>query len=96
MSDDDKVLIPTPLSRHLAVKLVEGDVAPKYEETTPLTIEEVVVTEKGMASGLPLVDLVCRDSNGRRFLIVTTGKVICTLAGVIRGVNFRNHGKAEP
>lgn len=80
----------------LHIRIVPGVLAPRYEDGTAADLEQATITEQGMASGLPLVDLHCRDGNGHEIIVVTTGKLLLSLAAAIRGVNLRNHGVEEP
>ena len=81
---------------HVSIKLIPGDVAPRYGDAEGLRLEDVVITEQGTRAGLPIVDLVCKDGRGNPFVISTTGRVINGLAAAIRGVNLKNHGLEEP
>ena len=82
---------------NLNIKLVEGNVAPRYAEgTIELNIETAVITEKGMASDLPLIDFQITDDKGRVYFAALTGRVVLVLAAAIKGVNLRNHGVEEP
>lgn len=81
----------------LHIKLQPGDLAPRYpSNVSPLDCQDVVITERGTASGLPLVDFRFKDDQGREFFFAVTGRLVISLAAAIRGVNLRNHGKEEP
>lgn len=80
----------------LRLEIVPGDTAPKYSEGTELTCDKVVITEKGTASDLPIVDFVMRDHEGKMYLLVLTGRVVNSISAAIKGVNSRNHGTPEP
>ncbi|MEQ9322994.1 MAG: hypothetical protein RIF41_27760 [Polyangiaceae bacterium] len=87
----------TPSSyNHLPVNIVEGDKAPRYDTGYEVPIERVTITEKGTASGLPIVDFIAKDKEGNQVLFVLTGRMVCMLAGAVRGINKRNHGTEEP
>jgi hypothetical protein len=81
---------------HAQITLVPGSVAPRYPDGEAIGVVEVVITEQGMQSGLPLVDFVCRDRHGHQFVLTLTGRIVLGIGGALRGVNLRNHGKAEP
>lgn len=81
----------------LPIKIEPGNTAPKYEHPTKeLKIELAVITEKGMESGLPIVDFQLVDEQGNKYFAATTGKLMIMLAGAIQGVNMRNHGSTDP
>lgn len=81
----------------MTVRLVEGGTAPRYDYATiALDPIEAVITEKGMASDLPLVDLHFEDDNGTRYVATTSGRIVLMIASAIRGANLRNHGRSEP
>ena len=85
------------LATQMKVKLVKGNVAPRYERATKQAgIEKVIITEQGMQSGLPLVDLQLVDRNGDKLFVAVTGRLMQSIASVINGVNERNHGTANP
>ncbi len=61
--------------------------APKYgPEVVGLELEECVIVSKGTHHGLPSVDLVMKDENGKRYLVMTTGRVMEQLGGACQGV----------
>lgn len=82
----------------LEVEIVGGNIAPRYEPgvVTELSADKAVITEKGMESGLPLIDIQLTGPDGKKYFAVLTGRVVLTLCGAIRGVNLRNHGNEEP
>lgn len=80
----------------LAIRFISGHLAPKYDDGVGLECQEVVITEQGMTSGLPLVDFKMRDANGKLFVLTLTGRHVNALSAAIQGVNLRIHGKAEP
>ena len=82
---------------NLVIELKEGNEAPRYPEgTIELRIDKAVITEKGMQSGLPLVDFQITDEKGRVYYTALTGSVLNMLSAAIKGVNMRNHGVEEP
>ena len=56
----------------------------------------MIITEKGMESGLPLVDLQLIDKDGKKHFVAVSGRILLTIAAAIRGSNLRNHGTEEP
>lgn len=83
----------------LKIELVPGSVAPRYGhdvQRTEVECESVVITEQGMASGLPLLDFKLRGPDGKLYLLVLTGRIVNMVSAAVKGVNMRNHGKAEP
>lgn len=84
--------------RSLEVKIVQGDIGPKYLEpnSEEITIEGVTIVERGTQSNLPFVDFRMRDTNGEFRLLVLTGREVQALASAIAGINYRNHGNTNP
>lgn len=82
----------------LSIKINPGDVAPRYnpETTKELTAEIAIITEQGMSSGLPLVDIQMKDAEGNEYFFMITGRLINGLSDAIKGVNKRLHGVEEP
>jgi hypothetical protein len=80
----------------VTISLIPGTVAPRGDNAVGVDLTAAVITEQGMASRLPLVDLHLVDHEGNRFVATTSGRMLCAIAAAIRGVNVRNHGKAEP
>jgi len=80
----------------VAIKLVEGNVAPRYGEGCELRLEGVTITEQGTKENLPMVDILMRGPGGKLFMLVLTGREVNAIAAVIKGVNTRNHGTPEP
>lgn len=82
---------------NLTINLVPGNVAPRYTENDiELTVDNAVITEQGMQSGLPLIDIVLTDANGKKYFTALSGRIVQTLSKAIDGVNIRNHGVADP
>jgi hypothetical protein len=79
------------------IEIVEGKIAPRYPETSKmLQLEKSVITENGMESNLPLVDIVLKDQEGNEFFFMVSGRIINALSAAIKGINLRNHGCEEP
>lgn len=79
--------------RKLSIRLVKGSDAPRYNNgETELFVSEAVITENGMKSGLPVVDIVMQDESGKVFYFMLSGRLVQNLAAAIDGVNSRNHG----
>lgn len=79
-----------------SIKFVPGTVAPKYLDAYELTLEEVVITEQGTESRLPIVDFVTRMPDGKKVVLVLTGRIVSGIAAAVKGVNMRNHGTEDP
>ena len=81
----------------LAVELLPGNIAPRYTiDDCELSINKAVITEKGMQSGLPLVDLQMKDADGNINYTALSGRIVNAISAAIKGVNLRNHGTEEP
>jgi hypothetical protein len=82
----------------LEIKLNPGDMAPRYDPVTTkqLTAHTAIITEQGMESGLPLVDIQMTDDEGNHYFFMIPGRLINGLSAMIKGVNMRNHGTEEP
>jgi hypothetical protein len=92
-----------PPSNSVSIRLVPGNVVPRAHELggsgalfEQVKLLEVVITEQGTASGLPIVDFVCEDAEGKTLLFSTTGRLVNGVAAAVKGVNTRIHGIAEP
>jgi hypothetical protein len=82
--------------RKLSLDIVKGKTAPRYDQGYEVNVDRVTITEKGMESGLPLVDFIATDKSGEQVLFVLSGRHVCAIAAAIRGINMRNHGTEEP
>ena len=82
----------------LDIKLNPGNVAPRYnlEETKELYPMKAIITENGMESGLPLIDIQMQDKEGNQYFFAISGRLINGLSSAIKRVNVRNHGIEEP
>lgn len=82
----------------IAIKLCPGIVAPRYEAGTRTEVEcgEAVITEQGTVNNLPIVDLLLDGPDGKKYLLVLSGRTMLAIAAALRGVNQRNHGTPEP
>jgi hypothetical protein len=87
----------------VSIRLVPSDVAPRAHELSKpgsvfeqVKLLEVVITERGTQGGLPIVDFVCEDADGKTLLFTTTGRLVNGISATVKGVNQRNHGTAEP
>ena len=81
----------------LNIELLPGNTAPRYTSVdVELTVDKVVITEQGMESGLPLIDIVLTDGNGKKHFTALSGRIVQTLSKAIDGVNVRNHGTSNP
>lgn len=83
------------------VKLIKGRKAPTYYQNDQHAVKgqlnciQVNVTEKGAQGDLPMVDFILKTSTGDKYLFATTGRLVNSLAAVLKGVNLRNHGVEE-
>jgi hypothetical protein len=85
------------MSNYAKIELVEGKQAPRYTDgRVEVELEKIVITEQGTESNLPIVDFVMVGPDGKKTLLVLTGRIVNAVAAAIKGVNMRNHGKAEP
>lgn len=72
-------------------------IAPRYVNgERQLELVEAVITERWTEAGLPIVDLVLADGDGRRYYAMATGRIFMGIASAIAGVNQRNHGTPNP
>jgi hypothetical protein len=79
------------------ISLVEGDRAPRYDESgMELACEGVIITEQGTVGNLPIVDFKMRGPDGKFYLLVLSGRIVNAISAAVRGVNMRNHGVEEP
>ena len=79
------------------IRLIEGNMAPRYDEAgTEMRLEEVVITEQGTQSHLPMLDFKMRGQDGKLYLLVLTGRIVNAISAAVRGVNMRIHGREEP
>lgn len=84
------------MSNTLTIHMVEGKVAPRYDEGTELVAEAAIITEQGTQANLPIVDLNLRGPDGKRYLVVLTGRIVNMISAAVKGANKRNHGIEEP
>lgn len=84
------------MSIHLKIRLVEGSVAPRYDEGQELTCQEVIITEQGTQENLPLIDFKMRGPDGKLYVLVLTGRLVNMVSAAVKGVNQRIHGIDEP
>lgn len=61
-----------------------------------LRVNKVVITEMGTVENLPIVDFVVQTTNGEKYLMVLTGRLVNAISAAVRGTNLRNHGREEP
>lgn len=67
------------------------DQAPTYQDDwTPVRMEKCIIVGKGTKSGKPTVDLQLKDKDGNKYLIMTTGAILESLAGAITGKRERD------
>ena len=78
------------------IEIVQGKDAPQYTEGREAKLVKMVVTEKGIKGGRPMVDFVAELPDGEQVVVVLGGQQIFTLAGAMHGINMRNHGVPEP
>lgn len=89
MGDQDGKIEP------LVINTIPGNKAPRWDaETCELTPLGAHITERGMRTGWPMVDLVFQDPEGKRAAYTTSGRMMLLLAGAIQAAVIRN--KHEP
>lgn len=72
-------------------------VAPRYEEDDDhLLLSNVVITEQGTVEKLPIVDFVLVDAEGKKHYFFCTGRILQSIASMVQGVNYKNHGNTNP
>jgi len=85
------------VSQVVNIHLVPGDVAPRYDSPIEeIKLEHVTITEQGTQSHLPMLDFVMTGADGKRYLMVITGRIANSISAAVKGVNMRNHGTPEP
>ncbi len=84
------------ITTHFDVEIVDSpSEAPKYaDDVTLLRVDRALVVGKGMQSGAPSVDIQMVDSEGRKFLVMTTGSLLEMLGGAIAGKRQRDAAPA--
>lgn len=81
----------------VSIDIVPGGLAPRYgDECGALAaVRRAVITEQGTAGNLPIVDLI-GEVNGKKVVLVISGRLLDSIASALRGVNLRIHGKERP
>ncbi len=75
----------------LEIEIINGKIAPRYSiSTVQLHAEKAIITEKGMVSNDPLVDITLKDDQGNKYFFMMSGNLLIMLASVIRGVMERD------
>lgn len=80
----------------VSMELIQGSEAPRYTTEIELSADKVVITEQGMESNLPLVDIQMADKDGNKYWVPLSGRIINVISSTVKGVNMRNHGVEEP
>lgn len=57
------------------------------KEIIAVKIDEALIVKKGMTSGAPTVDLCMTDKDGNKYVALVTGKILNSIAQVVRGVS---------
>jgi len=98
MTTDIEDYLKQLVDGQLDIKLNPGNVAPRYEpdKVKQLQPHTAIITEQGMESGLPLVDIQMKDDQGNDYFFMISGRLINGLSAAIKGCNVRNHGVEEP
>lgn len=78
----------------IRIQILPGNLPPKYPETIEIYAVEANITEKGMTSGAPLLDLVFKDEHGQRYFYMTSAAIIEAIAAAIQGVKEKNAGRS--
>lgn len=72
------------------IRLVPGNVAPRFADAEGVALTEVILTEQGP------IDFVFQDGNNKQFIFITATRIVTEIGNVIVGVNQKNHGKEYP
>ena len=79
-----------------SINMNPGDVAPRWDEAThELTPLYVTITERGMQSGLPMVDMVFEGHDGKRHAFTTSGRMMLMVAGAVQSAVVRNRHEPD-
>ena len=80
--------------QEVAIRIVEGKQGPFYKAEDgfqpELSLDEVVITEKGTVENRPIVDFVLTGPDGKRYMACITGRLVKAVADVITEINHRN------
>lgn len=84
------------MTSKLAIEILAGNVAPRYDtDITQLTAQKAVITQHGMESGMPILDLQFTDADGNQYFTMISGNIVTMLCGAMAGVIQRNIDEAE-
>lgn len=74
----------------VSINIIPGKTAPRFDaHTTELTPQHVTITERGMSSGLPMVDMIFGDPNDKRFGFTTSGRMLLLIAASVQAAIIR-------
>lgn len=74
-----------------SIHMNPGSVVPRWDAAThELTPLSATITERGMQSGLPMVDMVFEGADGKRHAFTTSGRMMLMLAGAVQAAVVRN------
>lgn len=77
------------MSKHLSIKIHKSSYdAPSYTDGryTPISLKTAHIVEKGTVKGLPTVDLLFTDEDGKKYVALVTGRLLVSLGATIEGV----------
>ena len=74
----------------LTINTIPGKTAPRFDaHTTELTPLHATITERGMTTGLPMVDFVFEGADDKRYAFTTSGRMLLMLAAAVQAVIIR-------
>jgi hypothetical protein len=80
-----------------SINTIPGNTMPRFDAaTTELRPLHATITERGMASGWPSVDVVFEPAQGEgRYVFTTSGRMLLMLAGAIQAAVIRNRHEPD-
>ena len=74
-----------------SINTIPGNTMPRFDaHTTELTPLHATITERGMSSGWPSVDVVFEGADSKRYAFTTSGRMLLMLGGAIQAAVIRN------
>lgn len=82
------------MGSQLIISIIKGKDAPRYTGgVTELATLKAVITENGMESNRPLVDLQFTDKYGNEYFTMISGALIAMLGDKVKEINRANGGQ---
>lgn len=82
------------MASELRISVIKGKDAPRYSMSVlELTLNRAVITENGMESNRPLVDLQLTDKDGNNYFAMVSGGLIAMLGDKVKEINHANGGQ---